>query len=175
MGNEHGEAQLLAAIGALVRVRGPSELLRRLREQPCRLRKATGPAPQPTGAAPAVVEPSMWLEKPPRSGCPYRRRHCQWRVVFHSKIVARARPTTSAPTVDVLAPGRLVWSEAPRPDGWVVLSDPGIERRYVLIDATSLGLARLLERVEPPILDEGACATCFAAPCYCDVLEDYAR
>ena len=171
-GNEHGEAHHLAALGLLARIRGPSALLRRLRAAPARFRKALGPIAPPKAI---TVRPEHWLVTCPNNDVPWRRRECQWRVVFRSKIVARTRPTTSAPVVSVFEPGALLWSERPRDDGWVVLADAHYERRFVLIDATSLGLAKLLERVEPPELEEGACGACRSARCYCDLLKEYAR
>ena len=71
--------------------------------------------------------------------------------------------------VQVFEPGTLIWSGEPREAGWVCLSDAP-QKEYVLIDATRLGLSRLLEEVEPPILIEGACEACKSAPCYCEVL-----
>ena len=196
MGNDHGEAAHLAACGMLVRVRGVSTLLKRLRAAPRRFRKALGPAAPPKLVP---VLPERWLSEPmlggvPLKDLPYRRRHCQWRVVHTSKIVARARPNTKAPLSQVFEPGELLWSGPPRPDGWVPLSDPS-NVSYVLIDAASLGLGRLLERVDPPILDgekkkkagsdvgraaDGAsapahCSRCWFAPCCCALLEAYGQ
>ena len=168
MGNTFGEAHHLAAVGLLVRVRGPSKLLKELRAKPKRVRKACGPPP-PLLPPPKHFDPSLWLKSAWHWNAPYRRRVKQWRVVFKSKIVARTRPSTSAVPVQVFEPGTLIWSGEPREAGWVCLSDAP-QKEYVLIDATRLGLSRLLEEVEPPILSEGACETCKCAPCYCEVL-----
>ena len=166
-GNEHGEAQHLAACGALVRVRGPSGLLRRLRALPRRVRKATGPADPPP---PRLFDPALWIVPHPYRDAPARRRLRQWRVIFGSKVVARARPSVKAPVSAAFSPGELVWSGEPRADGWIPLSDPAFIC-YALLDATPLGLGKLFEAVEPPVLDEGACPACSAAPCYCALLE----
>lgn len=172
MGNTHGEALQYAACGMLVRVRGPSNLLRRLRDLSARVRTARGPAqlPQPL-ACPA----SRWLSvDDPCQDAPYRRRVRQWRVVFTSTIVGRSRPSVKAPVTTCFEPGATLWSGEPRPDGWVPLSDP-TSTTYVLIDATPLGLSKLLEPIEPPELEEGACHECLAAPCYCALLAEYGR
>ena len=164
----------LDCCGCLVRVRGPSALLRELRAAPRRTRAAHGPSPPPPRLPP--IDHKMWLQfKHPLQDSPYRRRDRQWRVVFKKQIVARNRPSTKACVVDVFEPGALIWScGEPRADGWLELSDP-YNLAYALIDATPMGLGVLLEPVEPPILDEGACKVCKAAPCCCEVLAAYGR
>ena len=176
MGNEQGEAAHLRACGCLVRVRFVRELLRELRARPHRLRKAMGPAVPPK---PLTIDPAMWLRKSARldtdaslDAAPYRRRTTQWRVVHASKIVARSRPATSAPLVEVFEPGELVWGGPPRDDGWLPLSDrPPVG--YVLIDGAALGFGRLLERIEPPELANGECVACNYSPCCCSVYASY--
>lgn len=166
MGDSHGEALQLAACGMLVRVRGPSALLRRLRAHAARVRTAPGPASPPR---PLAVAPEAWLQEAPFKGSPYRRRLHQWRVVFKSTIVARNRPSTKGVISDCFKPGDLLWSGTPRADGWLPLSD-SLTVLYILVDATPLGLGRLLEPVEPCILEEGACEACKAKPCCCELL-----
>ena len=169
MGDEYGEAQHMAACGMLVRVRGIRTLLKRLRAMPERVRTARGPSSPPP---PVPLPPRVWMGKSKHADAPYRRRHCQWRVCFSSKIVSRSRPSTSAVVENVFEPGTLVWSGPMRPDGWVELSERPV-LSYILVDATPLGLGRLLELVQPPQLDDGACPACHRAPCYCEVLEEY--
>lgn len=177
MGNEHNEAQRLAAAGCLVRIRGVASLLRSLRSADNRhgnrrRRTAIGPPSLPT---PWTLTPAVWMaNRGLERFIGTRRRHTLWRVVFDKPIVCRARPSTTAIVSDCFQPGQLIWSEAPRGDGWVRLTDRG-HGTYVLIDATPLGLSLLLEKVEPPELDEGACTTCLAAPCRCAVLASYGR
>lgn len=169
MGDTHGEAAYMADSGLLVRVRGFAALLRRLRAAAQRVRKARGPAVPPP---PLVVTPDRWLREYPLKDAPYRRRVRQWRVIFASKVVSRARPSVKAPVTGVFEPGDLVWSGEPRADGWLPLSDDP-HLTFLLIDATPLGLGRLLEAVEPPTLEACACEACRAAPCYCEVLRAY--
>lgn len=171
MGSENGEAQHLAACGALVRVRGPSALLRVLRARPQRLRTAQGPVRPPP---PITIDPQRWLRPHPLADAPYRRRVHQWRVIFSSKIVARTRPSTKAPIAQAYDPGQLLWSGALRADGWLPLCERS-HLDYVLIDATPLGLGPLLEEVVPPRLESGACAACYATPCCCKMLEAYGQ
>ena len=168
MGDEHGESLHLAACGLLVRVRTPALLLERLRALPRRVRTALGP-PVPPPSMPYVSSAWNAPHPPGLHTTPFRRRVHQWRVIFTSRVVARMRPSVKAPVVAVFEPGALVWSAEPRADGWLPLTDDS-SVHYLLIDATPLGLGVLLERIEPPILDEGACTACKAAPCCCALL-----
>ena len=175
-GNEYGEAQHLAQCGLIVRIPAIADLLLELRshrEQP-RVRLATGPPLPPTPSS--LLQPSRWLQSaqqgPLRDLTPDRPRRVQWKVIFKSKIVARCRPTTSSPVSRVFEPGVRLWTGHPRPDGWLILSDE-FSYNYILADATALGLGKLLERIEPPELEPGACLACFRAPCRCDLLAEY--
>ena len=92
------------------------------------------------------------------------------------------RPVARAPLLPLLCPRGapppkarelvLILPASPTSGRWVCLSDRS-RYEYVLIDATSLGHGVLLQRVEPPILDDGACARCCSAPCACELLADY--
>ena len=82
------------------------------------------------------------------------------------RLTGEARTTL----VQAFEPGALLWSGAPRADGWLPLSDPP-QTHYVLVDATALGLGRLLEEVTPPVLEEGACRECCTKPCCCEILK----
>eukprot|EP00966_Prymnesium_polylepis_P158443 3662604-Prymnesium_polylepis.1 len=84
-----------------------------------------------------------------------------WTVVHHSRVFVRDRPSRSAERLWTVAPGELVEAVADsRAQGWVRLVDSG---GWVLIDGSTLGLGRLLKRVEPQaplwrVVHHGRCA-----------------
>lgn len=171
--SEHGERPYLAAYGLLERVPFPARLLeaRRAKTAPKWPR-----VKRPAVAPPVPPKPTYGiLDRAPSA--PKNVRKTQWRVVYDggkARLVSRVRPTIKAAPAGSHKIGDLVWGSRVTPDGFLVLSDPPFQEfSYLLVDATHLGHGVLIERVIPPILDDGACEKCFRCPCYCALLDSY--